>query len=31
MAAVWAAPVVVIITNNLYGEYSPGAHDHADR
>ena len=23
MAAVWAAPVVFIITNNLYGEYSP--------
>lgn len=23
MAAVWQAPVVVIITNNLYGEYSP--------
>ena len=23
MAAVWSAPVVFIITNNLYGEYSP--------
>lgn len=23
MAAVWGAPVVFIITNNLYGEYSP--------
>lgn len=23
MAALWAAPVVFIITNNLYGEYSP--------
>ena len=23
MAAVWKAPVVFIITNNLYGEYSP--------
>jgi acetoin:2,6-dichlorophenolindophenol oxidoreductase subunit alpha len=23
MAAIWAAPVVFIITNNLYGEYSP--------
>jgi pyruvate dehydrogenase E1 component alpha subunit len=23
MAAVWTAPVVFIITNNLYGEYSP--------
>jgi acetoin:2,6-dichlorophenolindophenol oxidoreductase subunit alpha len=23
MAAVWAAPVVFIISNNLYGEYSP--------
>jgi len=23
MAAVWRAPVVFIITNNLYGEYSP--------
>ena len=23
MAAVWAAPVVFIVTNNLYGEYSP--------
>jgi pyruvate dehydrogenase E1 component alpha subunit len=23
MAAVWVAPVVFIITNNLYGEYSP--------
>ena len=25
MAAVWKAPVVFIITNNLYGEYSPSA------
>ena len=25
MAAVWKAPVVFIITNNLYGEYSPAA------
>ncbi len=23
MAAVWKTPVVFIITNNLYGEYSP--------
>ena len=23
MAAIWKAPVVFIITNNLYGEYSP--------
>ena len=23
MAAVWGAPVVFIVTNNLYGEYSP--------
>ena len=23
MAAVWKAPVVFIITNNLYGEYTP--------
>ena len=23
MAAVWKAPVVFIIANNLYGEYSP--------
>jgi TPP-dependent pyruvate/acetoin dehydrogenase alpha subunit len=23
MAAVWSAPVVFIVTNNLYGEYSP--------
>ena len=23
MAALWKAPVVFIITNNLYGEYSP--------
>ena len=23
MAAVWKAPVIFIVTNNLYGEYSP--------
>ena len=23
MASVWKAPVVFIVTNNLYGEYSP--------
>ena len=29
MAAVWKAPVVFIITNNLYGEYSPLRDDDA--
>ena len=28
MAAVWKAPVIFIITNNLYGEYSPVGRDH---
>ena len=31
MAAVWKAPVVFIIENNLYGEYTPAARDDADR
>ena len=31
MAAVWKAPVVFIIENNLYGEYTPRARDDADR
>ena len=31
MAAVWKAPVVFIITNNLYGEYSPAGDDHGGR